>query len=70
MYCCITVYIQIKAFDRKDKIPSYLTTNILKISAAIHLNFENKIFVDLNLFFRTTSTLKWLSFYGVGVGVC
>ena len=31
-----------------------LTTKILKLSAAIHLNLENQIFVDLNLFFRTT----------------
>ena len=37
---------------KSNKIASYLTINILKLSAAIHLNFENKIFVDLNLFFR------------------
>ena len=54
-------------FDGKDKTLSYLTTNILKLSATINLNFENKIFVDLNLFFRTTfKTLKWASVYGVG----
>ena len=53
MYCCITV-VTIKAFDRTDKIPTYLTTNTLKLSAVIHLNFENKIFVDLNLFLKTS----------------
>ena len=31
---------------------SYSTTNILKLSAAVYLNFENKIFVDLNLFLK------------------
>ena len=72
MCCCITVVTNVKAFDRKDKIPSYLTTNILKLSAAIHLNFEHKIFVDLNLFFRTTYYIN--PYMGIGlwcwVGVC
>ena len=59
----------IKAFDRKDKIPSYLTTNILKLSAAIHLNFENKIFVDLNLFLELHKPLNghWSMVLGWGV---
>ena len=57
LYELFNVLLHIKAFDRKDKIPSYLTTNILKLSAAIQYTvntFENKIFVDLNLLFRTT----------------
>ena len=44
--------LQIKAFDRKDKIPSYLTTNILKLSAAIHLNFETKSLLTLTYLFE------------------
>ena len=48
---------------------SYLTTNILKLSAAIHLNFENKIFVDLNLFLELHKPLNghWSMVLGWGV---
>ena len=58
MYCCITVTLQIQAFDRKDKIPSYLTTNILKLSAAIHHSLKTKSFLTSTYFLELHKPLN------------